>query len=64
MRKPVLHEQFQDLEKQEHAARLGMWVFLGSELLLFAALFTLYAAYRTMYPHEFAVAAEVWKRMR
>jgi cytochrome c oxidase subunit 3 len=53
----VLHEQFQDLTKQEHAARLGMWVFLGSELLLFAALFTLYAAYRTMYPHEFAVAA-------
>jgi cytochrome c oxidase subunit 3 len=54
MRAPFLHEQFEDLEKQAHAARLGMWVFLSSELLLFAGLFTLYAAYRTMYPAAFA----------
>jgi cytochrome c oxidase subunit 3 len=30
-----------------------MWVFLGSETMLFTALFALYAAYRTMYPAEF-----------
>jgi len=46
--------QFEDLAKQKHAARLGMWLFLGSELLLFAGLFALYTAYRTMYAADFA----------
>lgn len=55
---PRLVEQFETIEKQEHAARLAMWVFLGSETLLFAALFALYGGYRAMYPHEFAVALE------
>lgn len=50
---PPLAEQFEDLEKQRHAARLGMWVFLASEVLLFAGLFALYAAYRAMYPASF-----------
>ena len=55
MRAPLLHEQFEDLDKQEHAARLGMWVFLATELLFFAGLFTLYSAYRTMYPVDFGL---------
>jgi cytochrome c oxidase subunit 3 len=46
--------QFQDLARQDHAVRFGIWLFLGSELLLFAALFGLYAAYRTQYPIDFA----------
>jgi cytochrome c oxidase subunit III len=56
MRAPLLFEQFEDLDKQAHAARLGMWAFLSSELLLFAGLFALYAAYRAMYPADFAAA--------
>jgi cytochrome c oxidase subunit 3 len=56
MRAPLLFEQFEDLDKQAHAARLGMWAFLSSELLLFAGLFALYAAYRAMYPADFATA--------
>ena len=57
MREPRrLHEQFEDLEKQTHAARLGMWAFLASEVLLFGGLFTLYAAYRTMYGSDFEEA--------
>ena len=52
-----LAEHFEDLEKQAHAARLGMWIFLGSETLLFGALFGLYGAYRTMYPQAFLEAA-------
>jgi len=51
-----LAEQFETLEKQEHAARLGMWMFVGSETLLFGGLFALYAAYRAMYPGEFEQA--------
>ncbi len=50
---PRLEVQFEDLGKQAHAARFGMWVFLGSELLLFAGLFGLYAAYRAQYPAAF-----------
>jgi cytochrome c oxidase subunit III len=52
-----LGEQFEDLARQDHAARLAMWVFLASEILLFAALFALYTSYRAMYPDEFARAA-------
>jgi cytochrome c oxidase subunit 3 len=53
---PRVAIQFQDLAKQDHAAHLGMWIFLGSELLLFAALFGLYTAYRTEYSVEFGEA--------
>jgi cytochrome c oxidase subunit 3 len=31
-----------------------MWAFVGSEAMLFTGLFALYAAYRVMYPVEFA----------
>jgi cytochrome c oxidase subunit 3 len=53
---PKLGEQFGSYSVQEHALRLGMWAFLGSELLLFAGLFALYAAYRTMYGPDFEAA--------
>jgi cytochrome c oxidase subunit III len=49
---------FEDLEKQSHAARLGMWVFLGSEVLFFSGLFALYAGYRTEHPHGFDVGVQ------
>lgn len=48
---------FESPEKQTHAAHLGMWVVLLSEVLLFASLFALYASYRLESPHEFAAAA-------
>ncbi len=53
MHEPALGEQFVDLEHQSQALRFGMWVFLISEILLFAGLFTLYAAYRTMFMSDF-----------
>lgn len=40
-------------EARAHAARLGMWVFLASEVLFFGVLFTLYAAGRARYPEVF-----------
>jgi cytochrome c oxidase subunit 3 len=45
------------LARQHATARLGMWVFLGSEALLFAGLIALYAAYRFAYPAEFDAAS-------
>lgn len=56
MSAPKLGEQFADLETQEESLQFGMWVFLASEILLFAALFTLYGAYRAMYPADFKAA--------
>jgi cytochrome c oxidase subunit 3 len=38
-------------------ARLGMWIFLCSELLLFGALFILYGVALRRYPREFHLAA-------
>jgi cytochrome c oxidase subunit III len=58
MSRSRLAEQFEDLGKQTHAAHLAMWIFLGSEVLLFAGLFTLYVSYRVMYPADFASATE------
>jgi cytochrome c oxidase subunit 3 len=54
---PELAEHFQDLEQQEHASHLGMWLFLTSEVLLFGALFALYTAYRVDHAAAFAEAS-------
>lgn len=51
------HVQYESLARQHATARLGMWIFLGSESLLFAGLFALYAAYRFAYPAAFHAAA-------
>jgi cytochrome c oxidase subunit 3 len=53
----AVHIQYDSLARQHDTARLGMWVFLGSESLLFAGLFALYAAYRYAYPAEFYAAS-------
>jgi cytochrome c oxidase subunit III len=55
---PKLGEQFSDFATQEETLQLGMWIFLATELLLFAALFALYASYRTMYLQDFKQAIE------
>jgi cytochrome c oxidase subunit 3 len=34
-------------------AKIGMWLFLFTEIILFGGLFILYSAYRSYYPHEF-----------
>lgn len=53
----LLHEQFDDIAQQEEAATLGMWVFLGTEMMMFGALFLAYTVYRITYPHAFAEAS-------
>ncbi|MFZ2950045.1 MAG: cytochrome c oxidase subunit 3 family protein [Desulfuromonadaceae bacterium] len=42
------------LHQDNAGAKLGMWLFLFTELLLFGGLFLLYAVYLERYPHEFA----------
>jgi cytochrome c oxidase subunit 3 len=47
---------FADPDARDGALRLGMFVFLASETLLFAGLFALYAGYRAEFPETFAKA--------
>lgn len=48
-----LQHHFADSEQQMESARLGMWVFLLTEILLFGGLFCFYAIYRSWYPDMF-----------
>lgn len=49
----ALADQFPDADAQLHAARLGMWLFLATEILLFAGLFVGYAYFRSVFPLAF-----------
>jgi cytochrome c oxidase subunit 3 len=53
----ILAEQFDTIEQQHEAAKLGMWVFLATEVLFFGGLFLGYAVYRYLYPETFAAAS-------
>jgi cytochrome c oxidase subunit 3 len=58
LRRHRLEEQFHNLEQQHEVAALGMWVFLGTEVLFFGALFLGLSAYRFQYPQAFEKASE------
>lgn len=49
--------QFDDPRQQAVSASMGMWVFLGTELLLFGGLFLGYAVYRFQYHDAFAAGS-------
>jgi cytochrome c oxidase subunit III len=48
-----LAHHFDNIQIQNHAVRLGMWLFLGTEVLLFAGLFLGYTVYRWLYHQAF-----------
>jgi cytochrome c oxidase subunit 3 len=48
---------FSDVVEQREAARLAMWMFLLTEVMLFGALLTIYAAYRWLHPAAFSEAS-------
>ena len=54
--------QFVDAEQEEQAYSLGMWIFLGSELMLFGGLFLAYSYARFTHPNEFAQASLLLER--
>ncbi len=49
-----LFGHFQNMEQQNEASSLGMWVFLITEIMFFGGLFLTYTVYRSIYPHAFA----------
>ena len=54
---PVLKHHFDDLDQQHASERLGMWMFLATEILFFGGLFGAYTVYRLWYPAEFEYAS-------
>lgn len=53
----LVAEQFDDIEQQREAAKLGMWIFLATEVLFFGGLFLAYTVYRFTYGEIFAQAS-------
>ncbi|MEX0646660.1 MAG: cytochrome c oxidase subunit 3 family protein [Balneolaceae bacterium] len=55
----VQHVQhhFVDGEQQFETAKLGMWVFLVTEILFFGGLFAAYIVYRSWYPELYTMAS-------
>jgi cytochrome c oxidase subunit III len=47
------HEETLTTRDAKVGSRIGMWLFLLSEILLFGGLFLLYAVYRTRFPVDF-----------
>jgi len=58
-----LAHHFGTMGQQKDASKLGMWLFLGQELLFFSGLFMMYIAARYLYPNTFLHSHELldWK---
>ena len=60
---PRLQHHWNNSGQQFEAGKLGMWLFLATEFLLFAGLFCAYAVYRSNHPELFEYGAKFldWK---
>ena len=55
---PWLQHHWNNSGQQFEAGKLGMWLFLTTEFLLFAGLFCEYAVYRSNHPELFEYRAK------
>jgi cytochrome c oxidase subunit 3 len=55
----ALAHQFENLEQQQDADTLGIWVFLVTEIMFFGGLFAAYAIYRSLYFAAFAGGSRI-----
>lgn len=53
----VVAPYFRNLEQQREVNTLGMWIFLVTEVMLFAGIFLAYAVYFYIYPEAFTMAS-------
>ena len=54
---PNLQHHFEDLGQQQEASHLGMWAFLGTEVMFFGGLIGAYLVYRFTSPDVWGVAS-------
>jgi cytochrome c oxidase subunit 3 len=52
-REPNVQHHYRDMSQQHDAAKLGIWLFLATEILLFGGLFCGYAVFRANHPDLF-----------
>ena len=55
---PALLHHFSTEEQQRDASNLGMWIFLGTEVMFFGGLFCAYLIYRLAYFGDFGAASK------
>jgi cytochrome c oxidase subunit 3 len=51
--------QFEELSQQREAGRLGMWIFLATEILFFGGMFTSYTIYRALHLQAFETGSRL-----
>jgi cytochrome c oxidase subunit 3 len=58
-----LQHHFVSSEQQFDASKMGMWIFLITEILLFSGMFVAYTVYRQWHPEVFLAASDMldWK---
>jgi cytochrome c oxidase subunit 3 len=54
----ALQHHFGDLDQQREASKLGMWLFLVTEVMFFGGMFCVYLVYRSTYPDAWAVGSQ------
>ncbi|MBI5660915.1 MAG: cytochrome c oxidase subunit 3 family protein [Ignavibacterium album] len=54
----IQHTAAAHIHRDDVASRMGMWLFLFTELLLFGGMFILYSVYRFTHPQDFHLAAK------
>jgi cytochrome c oxidase subunit 3 len=59
---PFLAHHYDSPKQQFEAGKLGMWIFLVTEVLLFSGLFVAYAVYRANHPEVFIYAHQFLDR--
>jgi len=59
---PNLAHHFESADQQYQSAKLGMWVFLMTEILFFGGLFVAYTVYRVNHPEVFVYGAHFLDR--
>jgi cytochrome c oxidase subunit III len=55
---PFQAHHFDDPEQQFDAGKLGIWIFLVTEVLFFSGMFCAYALYRSLHPEVFTFASQ------
>ncbi len=60
---PFQAHHFDDPEQQFDAGKLGMWIFLVTEVLFFSGMFCAYAIYRSLHPEVWTFASQFLNEM-
>src|SRR5206468_12319732 len=52
-------QHFKDREHEFDSVKMGVWLFLGTEILLFSGMFCAYAIFRMMHPEAFVAGSHL-----